>query len=69
MVLISYGAPIENLLNIKSKQFKFLDIGASIKIISHSLQEYSAFGIGLDIGVKYIPLKTVKPYPFIPGLT
>lgn len=58
MLILSYGSPLDNIKKLKSRHFRFLDVGASLKIIKHSIYEYSAYGIAMDIGAKYVPLKT-----------
>lgn len=35
-------------------------IGANIKFISRSIAEYSAFGVGLDVGAIYLPSENVR---------
>ncbi len=60
MLIISYGAPLDNIKKFKSRHFRFLDIGASLKLVKHTIYEYSSYGIALDIGAKYIPLKTTR---------
>lgn len=60
MVIISYGTPIHNIRNFKSRHLKFLDVGISMKLIKHSIIEYTSYGIAFDIGTRYVPSKTTK---------
>ncbi len=70
MLIISYGTPLDNLKKLTSKHFRFLDVGASIKLIRHSIHDYSSIAFGMDIGIKYIPLKTTPVLRnFIFGIT
>jgi hypothetical protein len=42
------------------KQSDKLYFGANIKFISRSIAEYSAFGLGLDVGAIYLPSENLK---------
>ncbi len=59
MFILSYGAPLYNIKKFRSPHLNFLDVGAGLKIIRHSMYEYSSFSIALDIGSKYTPTKTM----------
>ncbi len=60
MVIVSYGTPIQNIFKVNSRHLAFLDIGISMKLIKHSIYEYTAYGMAFDIGTRYVPSKTIK---------
>ena len=60
MMILSYGTALNNLVNIKSRDFQFLDVGASLKLIKHSIYNDTAYGVALDLGTKYVPPSTSK---------
>ncbi len=69
MLIISYGSPLNQIKNFKSRHLKFLDLGASLKIVKHTLYTYTSYGFALDLGAKYVPISTSKIFKnFIFGL-
>lgn len=58
MVIISYGAPLNTIRALSSRHLRFLDLGVSMKLLKHSLADYSSYGIAFDIGARFIPIKT-----------
>jgi hypothetical protein len=60
MFILSYGTPFNRIKNFKKPYLNFLDVGASLKLVKHSIENYSAFGIAFDIGIKYLAPKSVK---------
>ncbi len=59
MLILAYGAPLYNIKKFRSPHLNFFDVGAGLKIVKHSMYNYTSYGIALDIGVKYVPTKTM----------
>lgn len=66
MLILAYGAPLYNIKKFRSPHLNFLDVGAGLKIIRHSIYNYSSIGVALDVGAKYVPPKTMG---FLSGFT
>jgi len=57
---ISYGAPLISLFRLRNRYLKLIDIGATLKIVHVSIYEYSGTGVGLDVGAKFRPAKSMN---------
>lgn len=60
MMILAYGAPLNNIKNFNKPYLNFLDVGASLKIVKHTLESYSSYGIAFDIGAKYLAPKSIR---------
>lgn len=58
MLILAYGAPLYNIKKFRSRHLRFLDVGAGLKFVKHSMSHYTSYGIALDLGAKYVPSKT-----------
>jgi hypothetical protein len=58
MLILAYGAPLYNIKKFRSRHLRYLDVGAGLKFIKHTMYEYTSYGIALDLGTKYVPSKT-----------
>ncbi len=59
LFILGFGTPLYNIKKFRTHALKFFDVGISAKLLKHSIYNYTSYSFAMDLGIKYIPTKTM----------